>query len=320
MWGALSGARPTPIFMLAYLGRRTLQMVPILFGVVTIIFLLLRLSGDPVQLYLPEDATQQQIAQVRSSLGLDKPLHVQYGIYLSRLVQGDFGESIRYRNQDVRGIVFERLPATLELAAASLLVAILISLPLGIVAALERNRLPDLLASAVAMLGRAMPNFWVGIMLILFFGIRLGLFPVSGRSGLASLVLPAVTLGASMAALLMRLVRSGMLEVMTQDYVRTAKAKGLPWRTVVVKHGLRNALIAYVTVLGLEIAGLMAGAVITEQVFAWPGIGRLAIQAINSRDMAIVQAVVILASLIVMVANLLVDVAYALIDPRIRYA
>lgn len=295
-------------------------MVPILFGVVTIIFLLLRLSGDPVQLYLPEDATQQQIAQVRSSLGLDKPLHVQYGIYLSRLVQGDFGESIRYRNQDVRGIVFERLPATLELAAASLLVAILISLPLGIVAALERNRLPDLLASAVAMLGRAMPNFWVGIMLILFFGIRLGLFPVSGRSGLASLVLPAVTLGASMAALLMRLVRSGMLEVMTQDYVRTAKAKGLPWRTVVVKHGLRNALIAYVTVLGLEIAGLMAGAVITEQVFAWPGIGRLAIQAINSRDMAIVQAVVILASLIVMVANLLVDVAYALIDPRIRYA
>lgn len=295
-------------------------MVPILFGVVTIIFLLLRLSGDPVQLYLPEDATQQQIAQVRSSLGLDKPIHVQYGIYLSRLVQGDFGESIRYRNQDVRGIVFERLPATLELAAASLLVAILISLPLGIVAALERNRLPDLLASAVAMLGRAMPNFWVGIMLILFFGIRLELFPVSGRSGLASLVLPAVTLGASMAALLMRLVRSGMLEVMTQDYVRTAKAKGLPWRTVVVKHALRNALIAYVTVLGLEIAGLMAGAVITEQVFAWPGIGRLAIQAINSRDMAIVQAVVILASIIVMVANLLVDVAYALIDPRIRYA
>lgn len=305
--------------MLAYLGRRALQMVPILFGVLTIIFVLLRLSGDPVRLYLPEDASEQQIAQMRASLGLDRPIHVQYGIYLARLATGDLGESIRYRNQDVAAIVLERLPATLELAGASLLVAILISLPLGTLAALNRNRLPDLASSAVAMLGRAMPNFWVGIMLILFFGIRLEWFPVSGRSGLASLVLPAVTLGASMAALLMRLVRSGMLEVMSQDYVRTAKAKGLPWRTVVVKHGLRNALIAYVTVLGLEIAGLMAGAVITEQVFAWPGIGRLAIQAINSLDMAIVQAVVILASVIVMVANLAVDLTYALIDPRIRY-
>lgn len=306
--------------MLAYLGRRVLQMVPILFGVVTIIFVLLRLSGDPVRLYLPEDASEQQVAQMRASLGLDRPIHVQYGIYIARLATGDLGESIRYRNQDVAGIVLERLPATLELAGASLLVAILISLPLGTLAALNRNRLPDLLSSAVAMLGRAMPNFWVGIMLILFFGIRLEWFPVSGRNGLASLVLPAVTLGASMAALLMRLVRSGMIEVMSQDYVRTAKAKGLPWRSVVVKHGLRNALIAYVTVLGLEIAGLMAGAVITEQVFAWPGIGRLAIQAINSLDMAIVQAVVILASVIVMVANLAVDLTYALIDPRIRYA
>ena len=295
-------------------------MVPILFGVVTIIFVLLRLSGDPVRLYLPEDASEQQVAQMRASLGLDRPIHVQYGIYIARLATGDLGESIRYRNQDVAGIVLERLPATLELAGASLLVAILISLPLGTLAALNRNRLPDLLSSAVVMLGRAMPNFWVGIMLILFFGIRLEWFPVSGRNGLASLVLPAVTLGASMAALLMRLVRSGMLEVMSQDYVRTAKAKGLPWRSVVVKHGLRNALIAYVTVLGLEIAGLMAGAVITEQVFAWPGIGRLAIQAINSLDMAIVQAVVILASVIVMVANLAVDLTYALIDPRIRYA
>lgn len=306
--------------MLAYLARRALQMVPILLGVVTIIFVLLRLSGDPVRLYLPEDATQQQIAQVRSSLGLDRPIPVQYGIYLARLVKGDLGQSIRYRNQDVAAIVMERLPATLELAGASLLVAILISLPLGTLAALNRNRLPDLLSSAVAMLGRAMPNFWVGIMLILFFGVRLEWFPVSGRMGIGSLVLPALTLGASMAALLMRLVRSGMLEVMSQDYVRTAKAKGLPWRTVVVKHGLRNALISYVTVLGLEVAGLMAGSVITEQVFAWPGIGRLAIQAISSLDMSIVQAVVILASVVVMVANLVVDLMYALIDPRVRYA
>lgn len=305
--------------MTSYLARRIVQMVPVLFGVITIIFVLLRVSGDPVQLYLPEDASVEQVEELRRALGLDRPLPVQYGLFLADLARGDFGESLRYRNQNVLTIVLERLPATLELASAALLVAVLISLPLGIVAALNRNRLPDALASAVAMLGRAMPNFWLGIMLILAFAVHLRWLPVSGRDGFANLVLPALTLGTSIAALLMRLMRSGMLEVMSQDYVRTAKAKGLRWRRVVVKHGLRNALIGYVTVLGLEIAGLMAGAVVTEQVFAWPGIGRLAIQAINSRDMAIVQAVVILAALVVMTANLLVDLAYALIDPRIRY-
>ena len=305
--------------MTSYLARRIVQMVPVLFGVVTIIFVLLRVSGDPVQLYLPEDASVEQVEELRRALGLDRPLPVQYALFLADLARGDFGESLRYRNQNVLTIVLERLPATLELASAALLVAVLISLPLGIVAALNRNRLPDAVASAVAMLGRAMPNFWLGIMLILAFAVHLRWLPVSGRDGFANLVLPALTLGTSIAALLMRLMRSGMLEVMSQDYVRTAKAKGLPWRHVVVKHGLRNALIGYVTVLGLEIAGLMAGAVVTEQVFAWPGIGRLAIQAINSRDMAIVQAVVILAALVVMTANLLVDLGYALIDPRIRY-
>src|SRR5690606_2312678 len=299
--------------------RRIVQMVPVLFGVVTIIFVLLRVSGDPVQLYLPEDASVEQVEELRRALGLDRPLPVQYALFLADLARGDFGESLRYRNQNVLTIVLERLPATLELASAALLVAVLISLPLGIVAALNRNRLPDAVASAVAMLGRAMPNFWLGIMLILAFAVHLRWLPVSGRDGFANLVLPALTLGTSIAALLMRLMRSGMLEVMNQDYVRSAKAKGLRWRRVVVKHGLRNALIGYVTVLGLEIAGLLAGAVVTEQVFAWPGIGRLAIQAINSRDMAIVQAVVILAALVVMTANLLVDLAYALIDPRIRY-
>jgi len=305
--------------MTSYLARRIVQMVPVLFGVVTIIFVLLRVSGDPVQLYLPEDASVEQVEELRRALGLDRPLPVQYALFLADLARGDFGESLRYRNQNVLTIVLERLPATLELASAALLVAVLISLPLGIVAALNRNRLPDAVASAVAMLGRAMPNFWLGIMLILAFAVHLRWLPVSGRDGFANLVLPALTLGTSIAALLMRLMRSGMLEVMNQDYVRTAKAKGLRWRRVVVKHGLRNALIGYVTVLGLEIAGLLAGAVVTEQVFAWPGIGRLAIQAINSRDMAIVQAVVILAALVVMTANLLVDLAYALIDPRIRY-
>ena len=305
--------------MTAYLLRRLLQMVPVLFGVVTIIFVLLRVSGDPVILYLPEDATQQQIEELRSALGLDRPLPVQYVLFLSQLARGDFGESLRYRNQDVVAIVLERLPATLELAGMSLLVAIAMSLPLGIVAALNRNRLPDALASAVAMLGRAMPNFWLGIMLILVFSVALGWTPVSGRGTPAHLVLPALTLGTSLAALLMRLMRSSMLEVLSQDYVRTATAKGVPRRGVVVKHALRNAMTGYVTVLGLQVARLLGGAVVTEQVFAWPGIGRLAIQAINSRDMAIVQVVVVLAALIVMSANLLVDLAYALIDPRVRY-
>jgi peptide/nickel transport system permease protein len=188
------------------------------------------------------------------------------------------------------------------------------------VAAVYRNRWPDRIASTLSVLGEAMPNFWLGIMLILLFSVQFGLFPVSGRGTLAHLVLPAFTLGTALAALLTRLMRSSLLEVLNQDYVRTATAKGLPRRLVLVKHALRNALLSYVTVLGLQVASLMAGAVITEQVFAWPGMGLLAIQAINSRDMAIIQTVVILASLIVMSANLLVDLLYALIDPRIAYA
>jgi peptide/nickel transport system permease protein len=228
--------------------------------------------------------------------------------------------SLRFRNQPAFEIVIERLPATLQLAAAALLVAVAISLPAGIIAATRRNRWPDRVASTLSVVGEAMPNFWLGIMLILVFAVQLGWLPVSGRGSLAQLVLPAVTLGTALAALLTRLMRSSLLEVLGQDYVRTARAKGLRPRVVLTKHALRNALLSYVTVLGLQVASLMAGAVVTEQVFAWPGIGLLAIQAINSRDMAIIQAVVIVASLVVMFANLLVDVLYSLIDPRIQYA
>lgn len=295
-------------------------MVPVLLGVTVIIFVLLRVSGDPVSLYLPEEATAQQVEELRRNLGLDKPLWQQYLIYVRDLARGDFGESIRFRNQDVAEIVLERLPATLELTVASIAVAILISLPAGIVGALNRNRWPDHLTSATAVLGRAMPNFWVGIMLILVFAVGLGWFPVSGRSGPMSLVLPALTLGSALAAILMRLMRTGMLEVMNLDYVRTARAKGVLPRRVIVKHVIRNALISYITVLGLEIAGLMAGSVVTEQVFSWPGIGLLAIQAINSRDMAVVQAIVIVSAVIVMIANLVTDMLYAAVDPRIRYS
>jgi peptide/nickel transport system permease protein len=306
--------------MTAYIARRILQMVPVIVGITLIVFILVRLSGDPAVLLLPEDAEPEQIAVLREALGLDRPVLVQYAIFMRDLSRGDFGKSLRYSGQAALPIVLERLPATLQLTAAALLVAILISLPAGIVAAVYRSRWPDVGATGLAVLGQAMPNFWLGIMLILLFSVQLGWFPVSGRGGLNSLALPAVTLGTSLAALLTRLMRSSLLEVLNLDYVRTARAKGQHPRTVLGKHALRNALLSYVTVLGLQLASLMAGAVVTEQVFAWPGIGLLAIQAINSRDMAIIQAVVVVAALIVMVANLLVDTLYALIDPRISYS
>lgn len=306
--------------MTAYFARRIVQMLPVILGITLIVFVLVRLSGDPVVLLLPEDAEPEQIAVLREALGLDRPVLVQYAIFMRDLARGDFGTSLRYSGQAALPIVLERLPATLQLTAAALLVAILISLPAGIIAAVYRSRWPDVTATGLAVLGQAMPNFWLGIMLILLFSVQLGWFPVSGRGGFSALVLPALTLGTSLAALLTRLMRSSLLEVLNLDYVRTARAKGQRPRTVLGKHALRNALLSYVTVLGLQLASLMAGAVVTEQVFAWPGIGLLAIQAINSRDMAVIQAVVVVAALIVMVANLLVDALYALIDPRISYS
>ncbi len=306
--------------MTQYFFRRLLQMIPVVIGITLIVFVLLRVSGDPVILMLPEDAPQSQIDTLRRNLGLDKSLPEQYLIFISNLVTGDFGRSIRYGNQPVLPIVLERLPATLQLTLGALVVAMLLSLPAGIIAAVHRRRWPDYGASTLSILGEAMPNFWLGIMLILIFAINWQVFPVSGRGGFMSLVLPSVTLGTGLAAMLTRLMRSSLLEVLSLDYVRTATAKGLRPRMVLLKHALRNSLLAYVTVLGLQVAGLMAGSVVTEQVFAWPGIGLLAIQAINSRDMAVVQAVVIVASLIVMLANLAVDLLYAVIDPRINYS
>lgn len=306
--------------MAAYFLRRLLQMIPVVLGVTLIIFVIVRVSGDPVTLMLPEDAPLEQIVQLREHLGLDRPLSEQYLIYMGNLLRGDFGASIRYSGQDALSVVIERLPVTLHLALAAMLVAVIISFPAGVIAAKFRGRWLDHAATSFAVLGEAMPNFWLGIMLILVFSVKFELLPVSGRGGLQHLILPAVTLGTALAALLTRLMRSSLLEVLNQDFVRTAHAKGLRPRVVLMKHVLRNASLAYLTILGLQFASLMAGAVVTEQVFAWPGIGLLAIQAINSRDMAIVQAVVVIASLIVMFANLAVDMLYVVIDPRIEYA
>lgn len=305
--------------MINYVIWRILQMIPILLGVTLIVFVLLRVSGDPVLLMLGEDAQPEQAEALRLALGLNRPLYQQYLMYMADLLTGDFGNSLRYNGQPALQVVLERLPATASLAAMGLFFAIVISLPAGIIAALNQHRIPDHIASFFSILGQAMPNFWLGIMLILIFAVTLGWFPVSGSDKPFSVILPGLTLGSGLAAILTRMLRSSLLEVMRQDYIRTARAKGLPQQAIVVRHALRNAALSYLTVIGLEASALMAGAVVTEQVFAWPGIGLLAIQAISSRDMAVVQTIVILSSVIVMSMNLLVDILYSVVDPRIQH-
>jgi peptide/nickel transport system permease protein len=309
----------------SYVVRRLLQVIPTIVGITFIVFVVVRFSGDPIAIYLGNEdlavgqMSEEQIAAIRRRLGLDRPILVQYGLFLTDLVRGDFGRSFIFQNQPALGLVLQRLPATAQLAAAAFAIAVLVSLPAGIVAALHRNRWPDTIANFYSVVGEAIPNFWLGIMLILFFAVELRWLPVSGIGTPAHLVMPAIALGSGMSALLMRLIRSNLLDVMQLDYIRTARAKGLPMRRVIFKHALRNASISYVTVLGLSVPGLLSGSVITESIFAWPGMGLLFITAINGRDMAIVQAVVIFTAFLVIVGNLVVDLVYVLIDPRIEY-
>jgi peptide/nickel transport system permease protein len=304
--------------MLSYLVQRLAGALLVIFGVVSIVFLLIHLiPGDPVEIMLGESAAATDRAALRNSLGLDQPLTTQFLNYLGGLLQLDLGNSIHLR-RPVTDLLLERLPATGLLASASLLVALLLALPLGILAAVRRNTLWDSSAMSFSMLGVSIPNFWLGPLLILVFSLWLGWFPVSGRSGIASVVLPALTLGTGLAAVLSRMVRSSMLEVLGEDYIRTARAKGLGNPQVVLHHALRNALLPVITLLGLQLGALLAGAVITETVFSWPGIGLLTIEAIQSRDYPVVQACVLLISLCYVCVNLLTDLVYARIDPRIR--
>lgn len=311
--------------MTRYFLRRLLQVIPTLVGVTLLVFVTVRLSGDPVAAYLGSDAadsatiTAEQEAAIRAHLGLDQPLPLQYLLFLRNMAMGDFGGSFIYQGRPAIDLLAERLPATARLAAAALLVAVLISLPGGIIAALNRNRPADTLVNAFSVLGDAMPNFWLGVMLILLFSVRLGWLPVSGTGSLQHLVLPAVTLGTAMAALQTRLMRSGLIEALHQDYVRTAKAKGLSTGAVVLKHALRNAALGYVTLLGLAIPSLLGGSVVVERIFAWPGVGLLFINGLGGRDMALIQAVVIFSAAMVILANLIVDLLYTVIDPRVRY-
>jgi peptide/nickel transport system permease protein len=302
-----------------YLMRRLFQIIPVLFIISFIVFCLVFVAGDPVALMLPEDASQEDIDQLRASMGLDKPFHIQYFTYMMGLMQGDFGDSFRY-NTSALPLVLERLPATLELAVAAMVVAIVIAIPLGIWSATKQNSSLDLLATGGAVLGKAMPNFWLGIMLILLFSVTLGWLPVSGRGTFVHLVLPAITLGTGIAAEMTRLIRSSMLEILNQDYIRTAKSKGIHDFFVVNKHALRNSLIPVVTITALQTSTVVGGTLITETIFSWPGLGQLLIQAVNTRDMAIVQASVFVIAFMVILMNLIADLIYKILDPRIKFS
>ena len=313
--------------MTKYIYRRLLLLIPMLLGVSAFTFLLLQVvPGDPVTAAYGLDIENMdpgQVERIREQLGLNDPLPVQYLRYLGRLLQGDLGRSISTRRPIATDLV-QRYPATMILALASLLIVVMIALPLGVLSARYRNSWIDHFAMFISLSGVSMPNFWVGIMLILLFALYIPLFPSYGmRPGvegmLKSLVLPALTLGTSLAGLVTRLTRSSMLEVISQDYIRTARAKGLSERDVLIKHGLKNACIPVITVLGLQFAGLLSGAVIVERVFAWPGIGRFAVDAISRRDYPVIMGTVLIFATTFVIINLLLDILYVYVDPRIRY-
>lgn len=304
--------------MLAYLIQRLLGACLAMFGVVSIVFLFIHLiPGDPVEIMLGESATGADREALRLALGLHEALPAQYLHYLGGLLQLDLGYSI-HQQQPVGHLLLERLPATGLLALVTLCLTIVLALPLGILAAIHRNTAWDSAAMGLSLLGVSIPNFWLGPLLILLFSLWLGWFPVSGQDGISSVVLPALTLSTGLTAVLSRMVRSSMLEVLHEDYLRTARAKGLPPARIILHHALRNALLPVITLLGLQLGALLAGAVVTETVFSWPGIGLLTIESIQSRDFPVVQACVLLISLTYILVNLLTDLVYAWIDPRIR--
>jgi peptide/nickel transport system permease protein len=284
-----------------------------------IVFGLARLSGNPLDVMLPIEAGPEDYARLEKYWGLDKPLHQQYLIFMTKAIQGDFGESLKYQGQSAMALVAERLPATLELAGVALIISALLALPIGVLAAVTKGTKWDTAAKILALLGQSLPAFWLGIVLMWIFSVMLDWLPSSGRGGLTHLILPAITLGWFQVAVIMRLVRSSMLEVLDSEFVKLARVKGIPEWKVVWKHCLRNASIAPLTVFAIIAGSLLTGSVVTETVFTWPGVGLLVVDAVRSRDFQVVQAVVIMFAFIFILCNLLVDITYAYLDPRIRY-
>ncbi len=304
--------------MRTFLLRRLIQLAITIFIVSLIVFFLVRLRGDPISVMAPPTFSEEQVEQLRAAWGFDRPLVEQYLVFLSKAVTGDFGQSIQARRPAME-LVFERLGNTILLTFTSALIGIIIAVPLGIISALNRNSIVDLLVTTLSALGTAMPSFWLGLQLILLFSVTLRLLPAFGALTPAALIMPSVTLGVGMAARMSRLTRSAMLEVLNEDYVRTARSKGLRNRTVVIRHALRNALIPLVTVMGLQLGWLLGGSVVVESVFSWPGLGRLMVESINVRDITVVQAGLLWFALCFALINLAVDVAYTFLDPRISY-
>jgi len=305
--------------VLRFLVRRLLLTLPVLIGVSTLVFSLIHLiPGDPVQTMLGESASPADMAQMRTRLGLDRPLLVQYGAFMKGAVSGDLGRSLR-TNQPVVSEIAQRFPATLELALSAMAVALLIAIPLGIIAAVNANTRIDHLATTVALLGISVPNFWLGPLLAIVFSIELGWLPVSGRGTLAHLVLPAITLGAPLSAVLARMTRASLLEELRELYVLAAESRGVSRTRAVLRHAFRNSLIPVVTIIGLQAGVVLTGAVVTETIFAWPGVGRYLIQSITARDYPAVQGCILFIAIAYVSVNLITDLAYGFLDPRIRY-
>lgn len=303
--------------MARYIVRRLIQGFFTFLGVSVLVFVMGRVTGDPIRLMVPETATEEQREEVRQRLGLDRPVLVQYGVFLNNLAHGDLGRSYLQR-AEVSELVLDRMPATLELALLSMLIAVIISIPLGIFVALKRNTIWDLLGSTLSLLGQATPNFWLGMVLIIIFAVELKVLPISGRGTPAQIVLPAVTLAMASVGYFTRLMRSSMLDVLGQDYMRTARSKGATNTAILLRHGLKNAMIPVITMMGMQFGNVLTGAFIVETVFAWPGIGRLGVNSLFERDFPVIQGVIILSSAVFVLSNLFVDLLYSVLDPRIR--
>lgn len=302
--------------MTKYIGKRLLQTIFVLLGVSLVAFVIVRLSGDPLSLLLSSGATPEQEAAMRARLGLNDPIYVQYIRFLSQILHGDFGNSLYY-NQPALELLLNRLPATVQLTFAGVFLAAAVGIPLGVLAAVKKGGAVDTLVRVFAVLGQAIPSFWLGLMLILVFSVELHLLPTSGRGTWVQLIMPSITVGLFSMASVVRLTRSTMIEALKTDYIRTARAKGLKKLRIIMLHALKNSLLPVVTMIGLEIGHLLGGTLLTETIFSWPGIGSLAVQAISNRDYPLVQAAVILTASMFVMVNLAVDLLYAFIDPRI---
>ena len=304
--------------MWRYIAKRLLMLIPVLLAVAFVIYAIMNVAeGDPVYSVAGADATEEQLAALREEMGLNGSLVERYFRYIGNLLKGDLGISY-VSKQDVMKIYLQRLPNTLKLASMTMIFATLIALPLGIIAAVNQNSWIDTLSMVLALIGLSMPNFWLGLLLIILFSLKLGWFPSGGNVGFRSIILPAFTVGAGLAALLTRTTRSSMLDVIRQDYLRTARAKGVPERTIIRKHALRNALIPIITIFGVQFSNVLGGSVLAETVFAWPGVGRLVVDAIDQRDIPTVTGALVMTTMLVTIVNLLIDIVYAFVDPRIK--